>query len=155
MRNFRTIRSALAATLATTALVGGSGAVVPAEATVRTTYSWQAKDATNDQRRRHERVPLDGNRCLKRFAARQAERMASQRRLFHQDLGPILRRCDMRMVGENVAVGFPSGRSVVNDGWMRSRGHRENILRSGFRKVAIGARKSGDTWYVAQVFGRR
>ncbi len=46
--------------------------------------------------------------------------MAAQRRMYHQDLEPILRRCGMSMVGENVAYGFTSGRAVVR-GWMDSR----------------------------------
>ena len=40
-----------------------------------------------------------------------------------------------RMIGENLAVGF-RGTSVV-DGWMRSPGHRENILQRGFDEVGI------------------
>jgi uncharacterized protein YkwD len=40
-----------------------------------------------------------------------------------------------RLIGENLAVGF-RGTSVV-DGWMRSPGHRENILQRGFDEVGI------------------
>src|SRR5688500_1407841 len=40
-----------------------------------------------------------------------------------------------RLIGENLAVGF-RGTAVV-DGWMRSRGHRENILQRGFEEVGI------------------
>ena len=40
-----------------------------------------------------------------------------------------------RLIGENLAVGY-RGRSVV-DGWMNSRGHRENILQRGFDEVGI------------------
>jgi uncharacterized protein YkwD len=59
-------------------------------------------------------------------------------------------------VGENVAYGYPNGRSVVNDGWMRSPGHRANILNPDFRLMGIGARKGHDgRWYVAQVLGRK
>ncbi len=82
--------------------------------------------------------------------------MARQDRMFHQDLRPILRQCGLSTVGENVAYGYRSGRSVVNDGWMHSEGHRRNILNRDFRLMGIGARKSDDgTWYAAQVFGRR
>ena len=41
-----------------------------------------------------------------------------------------------RMVGENLALGYRGSASVVN-GWMRSPGHRENILQSGFDEVGI------------------
>jgi uncharacterized protein YkwD len=40
-----------------------------------------------------------------------------------------------RLIGENLAVGY-SGTAVVN-GWMKSKGHRENILKRGFEEVGI------------------
>src|SRR5688572_24694204 len=40
-----------------------------------------------------------------------------------------------RIIGENLAVGF-RGTAVV-DGWMRSKGHRENILQRSFDEVGI------------------
>lgn len=40
-----------------------------------------------------------------------------------------------RLIGENLAVGY-RGTAVV-DGWMRSKGHRENILQRGFDEVGI------------------
>jgi uncharacterized protein YkwD len=40
-----------------------------------------------------------------------------------------------RLIGENLAVGY-RGIAVV-DGWMRSPGHRENILQRGFDEVGI------------------
>ncbi len=64
--------------------------------------------------------------------------------------------CHLVAAGENVAYGYPTGRSVVNRGWMRSEGHRANILSTGFRLVAVAARRDGSgTWYAAQVFGAR
>lgn len=82
--------------------------------------------------------------------------MAAQGRIFHQDLNPVLGRCGLRLVGENVAVGYRSGKSVVNDGWMRSPGHRHNILMGPFRVVAVGAAQDvAGRWYTAQVLGSR
>ena len=40
-----------------------------------------------------------------------------------------------RMIGENLAVGY-QGTAVV-DGWMRSPGHRANILESSYQEVGI------------------
>lgn len=119
-------------------------------------YQNQAFGATNRVRHHHERAGLRAQDCLQRFAERQARRMARQDRMFHQELRPILRQCDLTTAGENVAYGYPNGRSVVNDGWMNSEGHRENILNPGFRLMGMGARQSRDgTWYAAQVFGGR
>ncbi len=66
-----------------------------------------------------------------------------------------MRRCRLSTAGENLAYGFPNGRATVQ-GWMRSPGHRANILARGYRQMAIAARRGGDgLWYVSQVFGRR
>jgi uncharacterized protein YkwD len=120
-----------------------------------TRYANTAFNATNNVRAQNGRARLADSTCLKQFAAAQAQKMANQRRIFHQDLGTILNRCDLGLVGENVAYGFPNGNAVVR-GWMNSPGHRANILNRGYRQMAIAARRSNNgTWYVAQVFGRR
>lgn len=119
-------------------------------------YESQAVSTTNVRRKRRDLRALHTDRCLARFAERQAARMAEHDRLFHQDLSLVLRRCGLRRVGENVAYGYASGRSVVNDGWMRSPGHRRNILTRAFRVVAVGTARDGTgRWYTAQVLGRR
>jgi len=60
------------------------------------------------------------------------------------------------MVGENIAMGYSSGRVVVNRGWMHSDGHRANILRREYRLMGIGAaRDASGRWWASQVFGRR
>jgi uncharacterized protein YkwD len=127
-----------------------------AQATSPAAYQRQVFNVTNNQRERHDRVELRHQDCVQRYAVRQAKRMARRDRMYHQDLGPILRDCGLRTVGENVAYGYPSGRAAVNQGWMRSEGHRRNILDPAFRLLGAGARRSEDgTWYAAQVFGGR
>ena len=145
--------AALLLTAATTAVVGTTE---PATATTGYDYARQAFRTTNNVRARHDEPALHRSRCLKRFAARQATRMANQERMFHQSLTVVLDSCGLSLVGENVAYGYPTGRAVVLDGWMKSAGHRANILDGRFRKMAIAARR-GDNgrWYVSQVFGRR
>ena len=82
--------------------------------------------------------------------------MAQQEQMFHQDLGAVMRDCKLNTAGENVAYGYGTGKSVVNDGWMNSEGHRANILNPSYRLMGIGARKGHNgRWYVAQVFGRK
>jgi uncharacterized protein YkwD len=120
------------------------------------TYGATAFTTTNRQRVRYDRAKLGHSDCLQRFAVRQAQRMANQTRMFHQDLGPIQNRCVMGWVGENVAMGYPSGWSVVVQGWMRSEGHRANILSRHYLQMAVAARKGADgRWYASQVFGHR
>jgi uncharacterized protein YkwD len=117
-------------------------------------YQRQAHHATNNQRVAHGLAEVKRADCVQRFAVRQAKTMAQQEQMFHQALGPILEQCGLAAVGENVAYGYPNGRSVVNDGWMNSMGHRANILNPVYTLMGIGARKGHDgRWYVAQVFG--
>lgn len=119
------------------------------------TYARQAFVATNNVRAAHDRVRLAHGACVQKHARRQARRMANQRRIFHQDMYRVLRDCHMNFVGENVAAGFPDGRSVVRRGWMRSPDHRRNILEPRFRRMGVAARRGDDgRWYVSQVFGR-
>jgi uncharacterized protein YkwD len=138
-------------------LLGTAGA--PAEASVTKAerkYEQQAFAATNANRAHNGRKALAPDDCLKHAAVRQAKLMAQQEQMFHQDLNRVMRDCKLNTAGENVAYGFQSGKSVVNDGWMNSEGHRANILNPDFRLMGIGARKGHDgRWYVAQVFGRK
>ncbi|WP_167880618.1 CAP domain-containing protein [Nocardioides guangzhouensis] len=140
---------------AVTVLVLVGLAPSPAQAGPAADYANAAFKATNERRVAHDRVRLSRGDCLQRYARRQAIRMAEQRRMFHQDLGPILRNCHMSMVGENVAYGYPTGRATVR-AWMNSPGHRANILEPRYRRMGLAARKGSDgRWYVSQVFGRR
>ena len=130
----------------------------PAEASASrgTTYAETAFRATNAQRADQGRVQLREGACLTRMAEQWATHLARTGSLVHQDLQPIARRCGLSMVGENIAMGYSSGRVVVNRGWMHSDGHRANILRREYRLMGIGAaRDSSGRWWVSQVFGRR
>ncbi len=119
-------------------------------------YATAAVQATNAARAANGRKALKVDECLRGFAVKQARAMAAAEEMYHQDLGAVMQACHLVAAGENVAYGYPTGRSVVDQGWMRSEGHRANILSRGFRLVAVGARRDGDgTWYAAQVFGRR
>lgn len=155
MHLFRRLATVLALVVATTA--GALVTVAPAaHASAAGHYADQAHRTTNHQRARRGLDRLGRSRCLQQFATRQAAVMARRGRIFHQDLGPILRECGLGLVGENVARGYPTGRAVVKRGWMRSPLHRANILSHGYRVMAIAARRGADgRWYAAQVFGRR
>jgi len=137
------------------ALVGTTGP--PAQArSAAATYAQHAFTATNANREHNGLKALRPSDCLERAAVRQAKAMAAREQIFHQDLGVLLQKCGLSTAGENVAYGYPTGRSVVNNGWMHSEGHRANILNPSFRLMGIGARKGHDgRWYVSQVFGRK
>ena len=53
--------------------------------------------------------------------------------------------------GENIAAGYGSPKSVMN-GWMRSPGHKSNILDPDFTEIGIGIAISEGTLYWTQMF---
>lgn len=150
------LRPAVLTLLTTAALVGClvAGLVAPAQAGGHATMKDRIVALTNGARTAHDEPALRTHDCLTRFAQRQARRQARQQRMFHQDLGVVLRRCHLSAVGENVAYGFSTARSV-HRAWMNSPGHRANILNGGYRRVGVGvARSAGGALYFAMVFGR-
>jgi uncharacterized protein YkwD len=109
--------------------------------------------ATNVERTSRSLVTLTPQACVDSYAEAQAQRMATEDRMYHQDLGPVMAGCALRMAGENVAYGFPDGEAVTA-GWMASPGHRANILKPEYRLLGVGAAQNAKgVWYSAQVFG--
>ncbi|WP_114559335.1 CAP domain-containing protein [Desertihabitans aurantiacus] len=140
------------------ALVAGAASLTllapPAQAVTSTTYEADTIKYTNAERTKRSLGKVASNSCVDRYAERQAAAMAKSKRMYHQSLKPILTECKLSAVGENVAVGYTSGSSVVK-AWMGSSGHRANILNSRYTRIGVGAVKGTDgRWYVAQVFGR-
>jgi len=118
-------------------------------------YVRQAVKATNARRSAKNLKRLKQHSCLRKYAKKWAKKMAARQQLVHQSLKPILRRCDLHMTGENIAVGYPNGRAVVK-AWMASPPHRRNILTKRYRLIAIGAYRDADgRWWSSQLFGAR
>lgn len=63
---------------------------------------------------------------------------------------------DYRLVGENLAynAGANDPALTAMRGWMRSPGHRENILRPDFTDIGVGVCRDGETYYFTQIFLR-
>lgn len=58
-------------------------------------------------------------------------------------------------VGENIAMGYPDAKSVFQ-GWMKSPGHKANILNKNYQDVGFGlAKSSHGSLYWCAVFGRK
>ena len=146
-------RTALAVVL--TALLLSLLPASSAQAQSKEKYRQQARVVTNNARDNHDLAKLQKHTCVQKFARRQAVKMANQEKLFHQDLGVVLNRCDLSGVGENVAYGYPTGRAAVK-AWLKSPGHRANLLEPSYRMLGMAVRRSKDgTPYAVQVFGRR
>ena len=54
-------------------------------------------------------------------------------------------------VGENIAKGAISPEMAM-DGWMRSDGHRANILNASYTKISVSCYYDGYTYYWVQNF---
>ncbi|PWN02429.1 CAP domain-containing protein [Nocardioides silvaticus] len=116
---------------------------------------------TNARREARGCNPLRSRPALMRAAQKHTNKMRNQGRLDHQlsgepDLGSRVSREGYRwsMVAENIAYGHASPRAVVR-GWMRSEGHRRNILNCRLRHIGIGIATDGaGRKYWTQVFAR-
>lgn len=58
----------------------------------------------------------------------------------------VLPNLDYRYIGENLALGYKSPEEVVA-AWMRSDGHRENMLASKYQYLGVGIAKDDDGRY--------
>ncbi|NDR57977.1 CAP domain-containing protein [Aliiruegeria sabulilitoris] len=124
-----------------------------------TTDLWLTAEATsgmttlvNKQRQRIGRAALNRSAALDRIAADHATDMAKRGYFSHQSpdgrqLGDRAARRGYRacLMAENIAKGYSTAPQVV-DGWMKSKGHRKNMLH---RKVSeFGVAEAGDRIWV-------
>lgn len=120
---------------------------------------------TNDFRLQNNLKPLVYNDRLSTAAATQSQNMGVQDFFAHEGLDgstPQTRGIAAGYqggVGENIAAGYTSPRSVV-DGWINSPGHRANLLNASYQDIGIGfyeqPQDTGNvnyTYYWTQDFG--
>ena len=99
---------------------------------------------TNAERVRRGLKPLVIDSGLMKSARDHASWMTTRRRMVHTRLN----------VAENIAMGQDHSREVVT-AWMNSRGHRQNILNGGYRRIGAAAfRTSSGSIYWCQQFLR-
>lgn len=122
---------------------------------VEASFDSQVLYWTNVARRQHGLRPLKAGPCVDRFAESWTANMAARDAFRHQRLRPILRRCHRHRAAENIAyaTGSLSAQRVVQM-WMRSPGHRHNILTRRYKALGVSAWRSADTGrvYVTQDF---
>lgn len=101
-------------------------------------------ERVNRARRQGGLAPLKPNERLDRAAQRHAQDMFERAYFQHESPeGATMRdRIEAtgyraRIVGENLAFGQTSAEEVV-DGWLKSPGHRRNILENKFREMGLG-----------------
>lgn len=120
-------------------------------------------DLSNDDRNSKGLPPLSYSLKLEKAAQLKADHMVEHGYFAHESPGGVtpwfwFDKVDYSFIyaGENLAVNFSESRDV-EDAWMDSKGHRENILDSRFTEIGIATAKGEyqgkDTVYVVQLFG--
>jgi uncharacterized protein YkwD len=101
-------------------------------------------DQVNAARRKAGAPPLRANPLLDKAAQKHAEDMLARGYFAHESPGggTVRERAkeagyDWREIGENIAEGQLTVDEVM-DGWMKSPGHRRNILDPGFTELGTG-----------------
>ncbi len=119
---------------------------------------------TNAQRYRNGMTLLDSDGELSHAAAMKMQDLFAHQYFAHvspsgESISDLARRVGYTYlaVGENLALGdFASSKEVV-EAWMKSPGHRKNILSRTYSEIGIAAgrgRYDGrNTWIVVQAFG--
>jgi uncharacterized protein YkwD len=126
----------------------------PAAASASSTYESEVIKYANVDRTRRDLAKLSPSVCLDSFAESWARNMATKQRMYHQELGPILSKCKLSQVGENIAFGYQSGKSVTK-AWLASPPHKANLLNKRHRLIGVGAvRDKNGYWWVSEVLGR-
>ena len=115
---------------------------------------------TNEERKKRKLPPLKPNPKLFAAARQHSIHMARRQQMAHELDGSVPHQrvaeagYHARSLGENVAFGQRSPRQVVQT-WMKSPGHRKNILNRRFTEIGVGvARSRRGLLYFTQVFGR-
>jgi uncharacterized protein YkwD len=116
-------------------------------------------DRLNAERQARGLAALRWDGDLARVAGDWSAEMASSGNFRHRDLGAaggLPGMAKFSALGENIAwvEGYPSMGNQLHVGWMRSEGHRANMLQRGYDSVGIGVVCSGGRAWATQNFGR-
>jgi len=131
-----------------------SARVATSQAAAELSLQRRVVRVTNRRRDAHGLAPLRVLRCPKRYAVRHSARMARRDWFGHSNLARLADRCSAPRVAENIAYfggSAPTARKVVRT-WMRSPGHRANILDDSVTHLGVGVVRGGGRWYLTQAF---
>ncbi|MFI5847769.1 CAP domain-containing protein [Micromonospora chalcea] len=136
---------------------GGTGATKATATTALSAELQKVVTLVNQERAKAGCKALTVNAKLNLAAQRHSQDQADHKKMDHNGSDGSkpwdrVKRAgyNYSMVGENVAWGYQSAAEVM-DGWMKSEGHRKNILNCGYTQIGMGlARSNGPYW--TQVF---
>jgi uncharacterized protein YkwD len=80
--------------------------------------------------------PLQKNSFLMNYAQKWSNKMAIENKLYHSSMRGII-ELGFSTVAENIAYGQKSPEEVMKT-WMKSSGHRKNILNTNFTEIGCG-----------------
>jgi uncharacterized protein YkwD len=150
------IRVLVAVALAFTGLVVVSSAS-PAQAAVSasylTRYERQVVNAVNAERAKHGLRALRYTACPDRYGERWALNLRTSSRLYHQSMATVMRGCGATVAAENIARARTSATKLVGL-WMRSPGHRANILDRSVNQIGMGTQCASMCTTVAEFIRR-
>ena len=117
---------------------------IEAETRIEEKYALEVIDLTNKERKKSGLAPLIAQANLRRSAAWLARDMSDNKYFSHTDSKgrsiaprlPDFGYSDYSMIGENIAAGQETPAAVVA-AWMKSPGHRANILAPEFREIGV------------------
>ncbi|TDD07698.1 CAP domain-containing protein [Nonomuraea deserti] len=113
---------------------------------------------TNKARAGNDCKPLTHDPRLHLAADRHSADMADKGRLKHTSDGRTFAErikavgFPYSLIAENVAMGYPAAATVLKD-WLKSPGHRKNILNCSFTHIGVGYSATRQAW--TQIFAAR
>ncbi|MCU1499755.1 MAG: hypothetical protein JWM47_3708 [Acidimicrobiales bacterium] len=109
----------------------------------------QVRTELNADRNANRLTTLPTNADAQAKAQAWANRLARENTLYHSKLSDGIRTrwCSL---GEN--VGYGGTVASIQDAYMRSPGHRANVLGSKWNAVGVGYAKNGNRVFTVQVF---
>jgi uncharacterized protein YkwD len=162
----RRASSALGALVAALAVLLSPVVVPQAQAS----YAWEGTSASamndyakrlvtqvNKRRANHGLPALRMATCIDSFSASWATWLDSNNAFQHADMGRLMSRCGLTFASENLAgwSGSYSPSGIVTL-WMKSDGHRQNVLSRKARKVGVTVfyDRSRNQFFAVMDFGR-
>jgi uncharacterized protein YkwD len=95
--------------------------------------------------------PLTRESTMDALALQHSRDMETANRLSHDGFqaraSEITGKLGAHTVGENVAVGYGTAQAFL-DGWLGSKGHRDNIMNPSYGRTGIGCHEG----YATQIF---
>jgi hypothetical protein len=93
---------------------------------------------------------LTSSSCAATHVQARVAQLVTENAFYHPPLEPVVADCQTG-AGENLALSNLSGAGVV-DAWMRSPGHRANLLNPRFTSMGISCQLQDDRWLCGAIY---